>query len=55
MFFSIYTCLPNNYLSSNNYLFLIFSTVPSVGSSIPVTIQQVVTGNMVEITVRKQQ
>ena len=29
----------------------IFSTVPSVDSSIPVTIQPVVTGNMVEITV----
>ena len=29
----------------------IFSTVPSVDSSIPVTIQPVVIGNMVEITV----
>ena len=34
-----------------NLLFLNFLLVPSVNSSIPVTIQPVVTGNMVEITV----
>ena len=32
-------------------LFNTFSTVPSVDSGIPVTIQPVITGNMVEITV----
>ena len=35
----------------NLLLFLIFSTVPLVDSRIPVTIQPVVTGDMVDITV----
>ena len=47
--------MPNNYLSLIliiiNLLFVIFSTVPLVNSSIPVTIQPVVTGNVVDITV----
>ena len=54
-FFSIYlVCLKIIYhlIIINLLLFLIFShTVPSVDSSIPVTIQPVVTGNMVDITV----
>ena len=39
------------YFAIGIFIFDIFLSVPSVDSSIPVTIQPVVTGNMVEITV----